>query len=301
MELIDGSRITDYCKEYALNIDEGLKLFVQVCRAVEYAHRHGIIHRDIKPGNILVTAEGIPKLLDFGIAKLLNPSSNASYSATTMSMFRPLTPAYASPEQISGGPITKSTDIYSLGVVLYELLCGQGPYATTDGSPDDVARAVRETDPPPPSEARPTGAAAAEGERAEPQRARRERLKRLRGDLDTIVMTALRKEPERRYASAEAFTQDIELHLAGRPICARKDSLVYRAAKLGRRNSRLVLAVLVLLLAIASSIAAVIWQTRHARPTVPADNSVRVRPSTAVLGFRNVSGKGEYPWVSPAS
>jgi eukaryotic-like serine/threonine-protein kinase len=300
MELIDGSRITDYCEEHARSIEEGLKLFVQVCQAVEYAHRHGIIHRDIKPGNIVVTTEGIPKLLDFGIAKLLDPGSNASYSTSTMSMFRPLTPAYASPEQISGGPITKSTDIYSLGVVLYELLCGQGPYATTDGSPDDLARAVRETNPPPPSEARSVEAPAEEGKQTEPQRARRERLKRLRGDLDTIVMTALRKEPERRYASAEAFAQDIEHHLAGRPICAHKDSLVYRAAKFGRRNSRLVLAVSLLVLAIASSIAAFIWQTRYARPIVPAANSVRVRPSAAVLGFRNVSAKGEYPWVSRA-
>jgi serine/threonine protein kinase/tetratricopeptide (TPR) repeat protein len=298
MELIEGSRITDYCEKRSLGIEERLTLFIPVCRAVEYAHQRGIIHRDIKPGNILVTGEGIPKLLDFGIAKFLDPGSNVSDSTSTMSMFRPLTPAYASPEQMRGGPITKSTDIYSLGVVLYELLCGHGPYANVDGAPDNLARAMSDSDPPPPSAAKPVAATPDNGEAVHAEQSTPERLKRLRGDLDTIVMTALRKEQARRYGSAEEFARDIELHLECRPIRARKDSLAYRAAKFGRRNPALTVTGLVVLIAVAASIATRMSQPRS--PIAPPQPSVRLRPSAAVLGFRSVSSDATTSWISGA-
>jgi serine/threonine protein kinase/tetratricopeptide (TPR) repeat protein len=300
MELIEGTRITDYCEQHALVIEERLKLFIAVCRAIQYAHQQGVIHRDIKPGNILVTGEGIPKLLDFGIAKLLEPGSGSSSVTSTISMFRPLTPAYASPEQISGGPITTSTDIYSLGVVLYELLCGRIPYATSGGATGDLARAVCEADPPPPSKEQ-LNALPASGEGRDDEQHRhptRERLKRLRGDLDTIVMTALRKEPERRYASAEALARDIELHLERRPIRARRDSPLYRATKFARRNPAPLLTTAALLTAGASGIAIFQW---HSRPApVPPQDPIHVRPSVAVLGFRNVNAGRESSWISPA-
>ena len=151
MELIDGQPITEYCNQHDLSIRERLKLFLQVCAGVHYAHQHLIVHRDIKPGNILVTAEGIPKLLDFGIAKIVESGQDASMADTTLTSFRILTPRYASPEQIKGEPMTIATDVYSLGVVMYELLTGQSPYEFVNRSTQEFAQEVCELEPQKPS------------------------------------------------------------------------------------------------------------------------------------------------------
>ena len=246
MELIVGQPIDEYCNSRGLSIVERLKLFAQVCSAVEYAHQRLVIHRDLKPGNILVTADGVPKLLDFGIAKILDPGAPPG-PELTMSIFRMLTPKYASPEQVNGEAITTTTDVYSLGVILYELLTGRSPYGTAKPTPHETARAVCELEPDKPSLAvcsaradRTNGNSARTKLIRSPQSAKdasQKKLSRqLRGDLDNIVLMALRKEPQRRYASVEQFARDIRRHLEYLPITAREDTLVYRTAKFIARH-----------------------------------------------------------------
>jgi non-specific serine/threonine protein kinase/serine/threonine-protein kinase len=246
MEYIEGEPIDAWAASRGLTVRERLELFVQVCGAVAYAHAHLVVHRDIKPQNVLVTAEGVPKLLDFGIARLLDADAE---SVTTVIGARMLTPEYASPEQVEGRRVATAGDVYSLGVVLYELLTGRLPYRFRSRTPEDVALAVRTTEPERPS------AAAAE----EPLR------RRLRGDLDTIVLAALRKEPERRYASVERFAADVRRHLDGRPVLAHADTPWYRASKFVRRNRASVAAAALVLLALGGGVAATAWQARVAR------------------------------------
>jgi tetratricopeptide (TPR) repeat protein/tRNA A-37 threonylcarbamoyl transferase component Bud32 len=215
MEHIEGLPIDDYCRANGLTIAQRLRLFVQVCAAVQYSHQHLIVHRDIKASNILVTVDGAPKLLDFGIAKLLETDTGQAAANLTVADARLLTPRNASPEQVRGATITTASDIYSLGVLLYELLAERQPYEVTSLTPLDLQRAICETMPPPPSRTR-----------AE-----------LAGDLDIIVLTAMRKEPERRYATARQLADDIESHLEHRPIVAHADTWTYRTGKFLRRHA----------------------------------------------------------------
>lgn len=255
MEYVEGKAIDDYCDEQGLNITQRLELFQQVCAAVTYAHRHLVIHRDIKPSNIVVTAEGIPKLLDFGIAKILQ-SETSGEAGVTLTDMRVMTPEFASPEQVQGVPVTTATDVYSLGVVLYELLTGCSPYRFTSRAPLEIARIITASQPQLPSAMIDTAEAKAES--AESFSKLREgsldRLRRrLQGDLDNIVLMALRKEPERRYQSVEQFSEDIRRHLEGLPVIARKDTFSYRASKFAQRNKVAVAAAVFAILAIVVS------------------------------------------------
>ncbi len=238
MEYVDGRRIDNWCDHRRLDINQRLDLFRVVCSAVQAAHRSLVVHRDLKPANILVTPDGHPKLLDFGIAKILGPSSHAHTMAITRTLDRLLTPAYASPEQVLGQPVTTASDVYSLGVVLYEILVGASPHVFANSSPTEIERVVCREDPDRPSLAvrRRMGTTAGD-EAAENRRLTEERLaRRLAGDLDTIVMTALRKEPERRYPSVEALSEDLRRHLVRLPVKARPDTLSYRASRFVRRH-----------------------------------------------------------------
>ncbi len=238
MEYIDGIRVDDYCRIKKLGTEQRLALFCTVCAAVEYAHKHLIIHRDIKPANILVTSEGIPKLLDFGIAKLLDPEFGDL--VLTRPTERLLTPEYASPELMRGEPVTTSTDVYTLGVLLYELLAGKRPFRWNTTSPFEMAKIVSEQNPEAPSVA-----SAANVELAAPDASRT-----LSGDLDNIVLMAMRKEPSRRYVSVAAFADDVKAYLTGYPVHARTDTWKYRSGKFVRRHTAAVSAAAIISLAL---------------------------------------------------
>ncbi|MBW3552433.1 MAG: serine/threonine-protein kinase [Gemmatimonadetes bacterium] len=240
MERVEGVPIDRHCADMRLSIEERLELFCRVCSAVQYAHRNLVVHRDLKPANILVTAEGAVKLLDFGIAKLLGrDAADASLTGTAELV---MTPLYASPEQVRGEPVSTASDVYALGVLLYELLTGRYPYRVATREPHVVARAILEQEP-----ARPSAAVRNEGDVAAsasaatttspPQAVSPAKLaRRLEGDLDTIVATAMRKDPARRYATAEQLEADVRRHLSGLPVAARPDSRVYRTQKFVRRH-----------------------------------------------------------------
>src|SRR5947208_8084089 len=227
MEYVEGVRIDKYCDDNQLSVRDRLEMFRRVCGAVHYAHQRLIIHRDIKPANILITKEGEPKLLDFGIAKLLEPEASMA-GEQTVTFAAAMTPEYASPEQVRGETMTTASDVYSLGVILYELLTGQRPYRIKGRNPAEIARAITEQEPARPSTAiaRSSGSSKSQGPNP----------KILRGDLDNIVLNAMRKESHRRYASVEQFSDDIRRHLEGRPVNARKDTFGYRAIKFVQRN-----------------------------------------------------------------
>lgn len=261
MEYVEGQPITDHGS--TLGINDRLQLFLDVCAAVQHAHRHLIVHRDLKPSNILVTPTGEVKLLDFGIAKLLDETPVPGTRPLTQTGLRLMTPEYAAPEQIRAEPITTATDVYQLGVLLYELLAGRRPYRLPSLLLHEVARVICEEPPEKPS----TAVTHIQDSKANIDEATRNRLRRrLEGDLDTIVLMAMRKEPERRYASAEALADDLHRHLNELPVRARPDTLSYRASKFIRRHRLSVVAAsLMALLILGFGVAMAIQAARIAR------------------------------------
>jgi non-specific serine/threonine protein kinase/serine/threonine-protein kinase len=293
MEYVEGLPIDRWCDTHSLSVRERLLLFRSVCSAVHFAHQSLVVHRDLKPANILVTAQGVPKLLDFGIAKLLNPHLAPEAHLATQVEARVMTPEYASPEQIRGEPVTTASDVYSLGVLLYELLTGHRPIRLASRNLTEIARAVSEEEPTRPSTVierevetprgdgttrRLTPDSVSRTREGSPERLRR----RLAGDLDNIVLMALRKEPKRRYASAEALSDDIRRHLEGLPVAARPDTLGYRLERFVFRHRLAVGAAAAVVLALVVGLVAATAQARVAR-------AQRARAEAALADVRKLA------------
>ena len=247
MEYVDGEAITNYVAAKKINLNDTLRVFLKVCSAVAYAHRNLVVHRDIKPSNILVTTEGEPKLLDFGLAKLVGDDLRET-GDRTQTAFRALTPSYASPEQLRGDTITTASDVYSLGVVLYEILAGKRPFNVEGKSLDDIIRAVTTSAPAPPSSEPSTAFA--------PQQ--------LKGDLDNIILKALRTEPDRRYRSVENLAEDIGRYLDGLPVTARRDTFYYRASKFILRHRAAAVAAALVFITLVAGITSTVREKRKA-------------------------------------
>jgi non-specific serine/threonine protein kinase/serine/threonine-protein kinase len=270
MEYVEGEDIGEYCSRAGLSLEERIELFRKVCSAVAYAHSRLIVHRDLKPSNILVTKDGEPKLLDFGIAKFATPeNADQPGTATALGM---MTPSYASPEQLRGETVGTATDIYSLGVILFELLTGSLPYDITGKRIDEIVRAVCETEPERPSSVvsgsfgpnartakdlpRETNENKKRGQKYHPAAS----AKMLRGDIDNILLKALRKEPERRYATVDQFSDDLRRHLEGLPVTARPDTFSYRASKFVKRNRTAVVGSGLVAAALVAGVVGTTWQ-----------------------------------------
>jgi serine/threonine-protein kinase len=245
MEHIEGTPVDEYCVSRGLGVRERLTLFLKVCDAVQHAHQNLIVHRDLKPSNILVTDDAEVKLIDFGIARVLDPEAPGKVTITQRA--RPMTPAYASPEQVRGEPVTTTSDVYALGILLYVLLSGRHPYDLSGKTPADIERIVCETEPNPPSVV-PRRIVKEPRHRADHAHSLESSRQRIARDLDTITLMALRKEPERRYRSAGDLADDVNRFLADRPVRAHKDSVGYRASRFVRRNRVAVGAVFTFLL-----------------------------------------------------
>lgn len=278
MEYVEGEPLTTYCETRGLSVSERLELFLGICEGVQYAHRNLVVHCDLKPGNILVTSDGAVKLLDFGVSKLLRDSEPDTTGTLTRLGGRFVTPAYASPEQLRGERVTTSSDVYSLGVLLYELLCGQRPVELRGNSPVEIARAL-EVDPTRPSEVVATRETS--GRRAVRWPLRRGKLP---AELDTIALMALRKEPARRYASVEQLAADIRRFQAGLPVMAQGDAAAYRLRKFVRRHRAAVTAMLVLILSLGGGVAATSWEARRAERAA-AQAQVQREKAESVVAF----------------
>ena len=246
MELIEGESIDRYCEHHGLSVRQRLELFIDVCAAVHFAHQHLTVHRDLKPGNILVTNDGVVKLLDFGIAKVLDADS----SVEALTSLHAMTPEYSSPEQIRGESITTATDIYSLGVILYRLLTGRSPYRSPNTDPYALAREVCDTEPVKPS--------------AKAQESNSSSGKQLAGDLDSIVLMALRKERDQRYESVQQFSADVQRYLDNRTVAARPRTWAYSASRFIARNRAVSLASALLLVVLLGGILATQRQAKIA-------------------------------------
>ncbi len=273
MEYVDGEEIRKYCDMHKLGLVQRLELFRKVCDAVANAHQRLVVHRDLKPTNILVTKDGEPKLLDFGIAKLTSPDWNAELNEATITQFRVMTPEYASPEQLAGDATATSTDIYSLGVVLYELLTGERPHSTRGKTPKEIVESVLSKEPAKPSTVwleRPATETddtsfkrsdpTASDDRSTRQTPRSVEPAHLRGDLDNIILKAMRREPERRYRSVQEFSEDIRRYLAGLPVTATADSKLYRFKKYFHRHRTGVVGTAAALSLLIAAMAVTGWQ-----------------------------------------
>jgi eukaryotic-like serine/threonine-protein kinase len=308
MEHVDGLPIDAWCDERRLDVPARLRLFLQVCEAVQHAHRHLVVHRDLKPSNILVDEHGNAKLLDFGIAAFL-PGSDLATTRLTRAQQLVFTPEYASPEQIRGEPVSTATDVYALGLLLYELLVGRLPYPAAGATLGELARLVCEVEPERASTAvvrlgaseasGGTGAVSVAASRVTtPRRLRR----RLRGDLDNVLTMALRKEPERRYPSVERFAEDIRRHLAGLPVSARPERLLYLTGKFVRRHRVAVAASLLAALGLLGGLATAAWQARVAerQRALAEDRFEQVRQLADSLLFELHDAIADLPGATPA-
>jgi serine/threonine protein kinase/tetratricopeptide (TPR) repeat protein len=283
MEYVAGEPITKFCDSHGLDTKGRLELFQKVCAAISYAHQNLIVHRDIKPSNILVTKDGTPKLLDFGIAKLLHPDWSLDTHEATATMFRAMTPEYASPEQLRGMPVTTASDVYSLGVVLYELLTGERPFKIEGLMPEELAQIVLTEEPVKPSSIVSQSIAERgmwntgletdknkktnthDGEQKLGIHNPRSAIRNLKGDLDNIILKALSKEPERRYSSVQEFSEDIRRHLVGLPVTATAGTASYRAGRFIKRHRAGVLAAGAIVFTLMCATVITAWQAVVAR------------------------------------